>query len=89
MSLIVANPKDQRCLDWLEARFTPDQIAAAVTDVEAIGRKAYLSNVTKQLETRIPDEVWGMQPFEFEAVKTHLRALRDEFAAKIEAKKLL
>lgn len=88
MSLIVANPKDERSLAWLQARFTSEQIAVAVESVEASGRKAYLSNITKALETRIPDEVWGMQPQEFEAVKTHLRALRDEFAAKIEAKKL-
>jgi hypothetical protein len=86
MSLIVANDKDRRCLDWLEARFTSEQIADAVTQVEASGRKAYLSNVTKALETRIPPEVWGMQPSEFEAVKTKLKALRDEFAAKAVSK---
>lgn len=82
MSLIIANPKDERSAAWLSARFSPEQISAAVAEVEAIGRKAYVSNVTKALATRVPDEVWGMQPEEFEAVKTHLRALRDEFAAK-------
>jgi hypothetical protein len=86
MSLIVANDKDRRCLDWLEARFTGEQIADAVTQVEASGRKAYLSNITKHLQTRIPDEVWGMQPEEFEAVKTKLKSLRDEFAAKAASK---
>lgn len=86
MSPIVANEKDRRCLDWLEARFTDTQISAAVTEVEATGRKAYLSNVTKQLQTRIPDEVWGMQPEEFEAVKKRLSELRDEFAAKAASK---
>jgi len=86
MSLIVANPKDERSLAWLEARFTPEQIAAAVESVEATGRKAFISNVVKALETRIPDEVWGMQPEEFEAVKTKLKSLRDEFAAKVASK---
>jgi hypothetical protein len=82
MSLIVDGPKDERSLAWLVARYTPEQIADAVTQVEASGRKAYLSNITKALGDRIPPEVWGMQPSEFEAVKTKLKALRDEFAAK-------
>lgn len=82
MSLIIANPKDERSAAWLSARFSPGQIEAAVATVEATGRKAYVSNVTKALATRIPDDVWCMQPEEFEAVKTKLKSLRDEFAAK-------
>lgn len=82
MSLIVANDKDRRCLAWLESRYTGEQIAAALAEVEAIGRPGYLSHVTKALGARIPPEVWGMQPKEFEVVKTKLKSLRDEFAAK-------
>lgn len=83
MSLIVEGDKDWRCLAWLEARYEFSQIAAAAASVEATGRPAYLSHVTKALGARIPDEVWGMQPQEFEVVKARLRALRDEFAAKV------
>lgn len=82
MSLIIANAKDERSLAWLQARFTGEQLADAVATVEATGRKAYISNVTKGLGTRIPDDVWDMQPEEFEAVKAQLRALRGEFEAK-------
>lgn len=87
MSLIIANPKDERSLAWLQARFTGEQLADAVATVEATGRKAYISNVTKQLQTRIPDDVWAMQPEEFEAVKAQLRALREEFEAKAKREK--
>jgi hypothetical protein len=82
MSLIVDGPKDERSIQWLSARYTPDEIAAAVSAVEATGRKAYISNITKQLGTRIPPEVWGMQPQEFDAIRAKLRVLRNEFAAK-------
>ena len=85
--MIIANAKDERSAAWLQARFTPEQIAAAVAEVEATGRRAYLSNIVKQLETRIPDDVWGMQPSEFEAIQVRLRALRDEFAAAAAAAK--
>lgn len=84
--MIIANPKDERSLAWLSARFTPEQLAAAVAEVEATGRRAYISNVTKQLETRIPDDVWGMQPSEFEAIRAKLQAMRDEIAAAAKAK---
>jgi hypothetical protein len=87
MSLIIDGPKDERSYEWLKAQFTPDEIAAAVVQVEATGRKAYISNVTKALGTRIPPEVWGMQPQEFNAIREKLRAMRNEFAAKAAASK--
>lgn len=82
MEIIIANAKDQRCADWLASKFTPEQIQSAVTAVAATGRRVYVSNVTKALATRVPDDVWAMSEAEFSVIRGRLRELRDEFEAK-------
>lgn len=82
MTLIIANQKDERGLAWLQTQFTKAEIEAATDEVLVTGRNAYISNVTKALGTRIPDEVWNMPLSEINGYRDKLRALRDEIALK-------
>lgn len=81
--LIVENEKDRRSLAWLQSQHPANAIDAAVAAVEARGQKAYLSMIAKELKTRVPADVWGMQSDEKSAIRARLQQQRDEIAARV------
>ena len=81
--LIVENDKDRRSLAWLQGQHPAAAIDAAVVAIELRGQKAYISMIAKQLKTRVPPEVWGMQAADLSLIRARLQQQRDEIAARV------